>query len=102
MKAKLDNVHAELEGRAKPKISTSTVGINSGTPRRRAAGEGRMMGQVNELWGNLEQVKRRNRASIKAEGWLSDENALSELASVSHQSRSLGIEKGHDTDGLGV
>jgi hypothetical protein len=48
-------------------------------------GKGRVMGQVNELWGVVEEIRKRRRMGMGEtgrEGWL-DEKALGEIASVS-------------------
>jgi nuclear pore complex protein Nup54 len=44
-----------------------------------------MLGQVNELWGMVEEVRRRRRGgrSDGREGWLADEKVLAEVAEVS-------------------
>lgn len=55
-----------------------------GTPKK---GTGvRMMGQVNELWGQVEEIRRykgRRGGGGEREGWLADEKVLGEIAEVS-------------------
>lgn len=44
-----------------------------------------MSGQVNELWGLIEEIRRRRKASGVQSGdtWLADEKALEQVAQVS-------------------
>ena len=44
-----------------------------------------MIGQVNELWGQVEEIRRskKGRNAESGEGWLGDERALAEVADVS-------------------
>lgn len=80
----LEAVKSELEG--KGKAATGRIGANAvGTPRSGSAGKGRMIGQVNELWGQLEEIRRTNKGrSVEGkDGWLRDEAALAEVAEVS-------------------
>ena len=76
--AQLEGVKSELDGKVKAR-----GGVGLGTPRR--GGQGRMMGQVNELWGQVEEMRRRRRApgDVAREGWLGSEKALAEVAEVS-------------------
>ena len=91
MKGQLDNTKAELEGRAANKIikQSGTYNLEAsgyGTPKRKDKGEGRMSGQVNELWGLVEEIRRRRRqtgSNNGSEGWLADERVLEEIAKVS-------------------
>jgi len=83
VKAQLEGVKSDLDGKLKSKGS---VGL--GTPRR--GGKGRMLGQVNELWGQVEEIRRghRTRGGDGREGWLGDEKALAEVAEVGSFSKS--------------
>lgn len=82
--AKLAGVKTELEGRAKKTFSgIGPVGL--GTPRRdHNQSEGRMLGQINEMWGMVEEIRRNRkiRGSDGREGWLGDDKILSEIAEV--------------------
>lgn len=91
MKSQLDNVKAELEGRGGNKIikQPGTYNLEAsgyGTPKRKDKGEGRMSGQVNELWGLVEEIRKRRRqaggGAVGSEGWLADERVLEEIAKV--------------------
>lgn len=45
-----------------------------------------MIGQVNELWGQVEEVRRyrhKRATNGEREGWMGDERALGEVADVS-------------------
>ena len=83
VKGQLEGVRLELEGKGK-KAMQSSIGLGS-TPRK--GGQGRMMGQVNELWGQVEEIRRKHRArgGNTREGWLGDEKVLSEVAEVGFQ-----------------
>ncbi|ODN79652.1 hypothetical protein L202_03592 [Cryptococcus amylolentus CBS 6039] len=74
---KLEGVKRELEGAA---------GSVRGGSVRRGDGElrGRLLGQVNELWGQLEEVRRRRkvRGQEGRETWIGDERLLAEIAEV--------------------
>ena len=86
VKSQLEGVKLELDGKGK-KGMEGGIGLGS-TPRK--GGQGRMMGQVNELWGQVEEIRRRHRArgGNAREGWLGDEKMLSEVAEVGvHQDR---------------
>lgn len=74
-----------MEGKGKVNKGSIGMGIGNGTPRR-GKGEGRMMGQLNELWGQVEEIRRRRkgRGGGGVEGWLADDKALAEVAEVSH------------------
>jgi len=78
VKAQLEGVKSDLDGKGK----SSKGGVGLGTPRR--GGQGRMLGQVNELWGQLEEIRRirRVRGGDSREGWLGDEKALANVAEV--------------------
>ena len=82
MKLQLEGVKLELDGKGKSLVKG---GVGMGTPRR--GGQGRMLGQVNELWGHVEEIRRRKkgRGGDVREGWLGDEKALAEVAEVSCQ-----------------
>lgn len=88
MKATLEHVQGELEGR-KAGGRSMAYGIaplgTPGTPRRRHA-DGRMAASVNELYGAIEEIRRRKRlagAMGGEEGWLADERVLAQVAEVS-------------------
>ncbi|ORX33944.1 nucleoporin complex subunit 54-domain-containing protein [Kockovaella imperatae] len=73
----LEGVKADLEGKGKAK--------GSGALNRRGTGEGRMIGQVNELWGLVEEIRKMRKgvaAGANREGWLADERALAEIAEI--------------------
>ncbi|KAL7420021.1 hypothetical protein Q5752_004985 [Cryptotrichosporon argae] len=88
----LERVQAELEGRRR---AATTPGLGPGHGHGHGYGhgqgngtgaqrKGRMIGQVNELWGLLEEVRRRSRARADA-GWVADENVLTNIAAVLEQ-----------------
>ena len=81
----LEGVKADLDGRGRPKQANGIVSLRnngSGTPRR-GHGEGRLIGQVNELWGQVEEIRRlRKGVQNGREGWMGDERALAEVAEV--------------------
>jgi len=88
MKATLEHVQGELEGR-KAGGRSMAYGIaplgTPGTPRRKHA-DGRMAASVNELYGAIEEIRRRKRlagAMGGEEGWLADERVLAQVAEVS-------------------
>lgn len=84
MKTTLENVKDELDGRVKPGQRSGTVGLNQ--PRHQPASRGRMMGQVNELWGAIEELRRQRRArGAESVSWASDERLLNEIALVLDQ-----------------
>ncbi len=91
MKSQLDNTKAELEGRGSSKVikQSGTYSLEAsgyGTPIHKNKGEGRMSGQVNELWGMVEEIRRRRRqtgSTSGGEGWLADERVLEEITKVS-------------------
>ena len=89
VQAQLDGVNSELEGRGKPIMNGSVgggvVGVNNGATRR-GGGEGRMIGQVNDLWGQVETIRQRRKINAGGrEGWLGDEKALAEVAEVGNR-----------------
>jgi nuclear pore complex protein Nup54 len=76
IKTQLEAVKAGLEGRS------------GGGGRKNGKGEGRMIGQVNEMWGMVEELRRRRKVREGGrEGWLGDEKALAEVAQVSQTLR---------------
>jgi nuclear pore complex protein Nup54 len=84
---RLDSIKSELDGRAPSRapgarLGESSIGTGNGTPRK---GQGRMLGQVNELWGAVEEIRRRRRGGRPEgrEAWLADEKVLAEVAEVS-------------------
>ena len=96
VQGQLEGIKAEMDGKTKSKrMNGGTVGLNGSNgvdgESRLRKGEGRMIGQVNELWGQLEEIRRRRRniAGDKGEGWLGDERALAEIAEVSKQTLAL-------------
>jgi nuclear pore complex protein Nup54 len=79
MKHTLEEVKDALDGRAKP---ARGVGLSTARP----ANKGRMLGQVNELWGLVEEVRRQRRArGHDAQAWAGDEKLLTEIAIVLDQ-----------------
>ncbi|WVQ75991.1 hypothetical protein IAR50_005627 [Cryptococcus sp. DSM 104548] len=74
---KLEGVKRELEG--------ATGSVRGGSVRRGDGDlRGRLLGQVNELWGQLEEVRRRRkvRGQEGREAWVGDERLLAEIAEV--------------------
>ncbi|GMK55958.1 hypothetical protein CspeluHIS016_0210140 [Cutaneotrichosporon spelunceum] len=79
MKHTLEEVKDALDGRTKP-----SRGVGLGT--QRSATKGRMLGQVNELWGMVEEVRRQRRVrGHDAQVWAGDEKLLAEIAIVLDQ-----------------
>ncbi|BEJ15591.1 hypothetical protein CspHIS471_0501960 [Cutaneotrichosporon sp. HIS471] len=79
MKHTLEEVKDALDGRTKP-----SRGVGLGT--QRSATKGRMLGQVNELWGLVEEVRRQRRTrGHDAQVWAGDEKLLTEIAIVLDQ-----------------
>lgn len=81
MAKQLEGVKAELEGHGRNSVK-----------RVEARGEvsrGRLLGQVNELWGQLEEIRRKRkvRGPDGREQWIGDEKMLGEIAEVSLSSR---------------
>lgn len=90
---RLESIKSELDGRAPSRAPGARLGESSmgtgtgmGTPRK---GQGRMLGQVNELWGAVEEIRRRRRGGRTEgrEAWLADEKVLAEVAEVSEDPR---------------
>lgn len=82
MKHTLEEIKDALDGRtrAAPK---SGVGL---AIAHRPASKGRMLGQVNELWGMVEEVRRQRRArGNEVQQWAGDEKLLTEIAIVLEQ-----------------
>ncbi|KAK4685016.1 nuclear pore complex protein Nup54, partial [Tremellales sp. Uapishka_1] len=79
VKQQLEGVKAELDGRGKQVVKAG-FGLNA--RGHGAAGKGRMIGQVNELWGQVEEIRRRRKREGGREGWLNDERALGEVADI--------------------
>ncbi|WWC59515.1 uncharacterized protein I303_102071 [Kwoniella dejecticola CBS 10117] len=121
MQRQLESVKAELEGKGrntvKPSHSSSHgLGLNNGrsTPVNSSGGvganKGRLLGQVNELWGHLEEIRRRRKMSRNGNdsnghsgehNWLADEKALAEVAEIlSTQQMALQKLSGLVHDGL--
>ncbi|KJE03462.1 hypothetical protein I311_02762 [Cryptococcus gattii NT-10] len=76
MAKQLEGVKAELEGHGRNSVK-----------RVEARGEvsrGRLLGQVNELWGQLEEIRRKRkvRGPDGREQWIGDEKVLGEIAEV--------------------
>lgn len=82
MKHTLEVVKDALDGRTRAQ-PTKGVGLASAP---RPPSKGRMLGQINELWGAIEDV-RRNRAHRGNDNqqWASDEKFLAEIAVVLEQ-----------------
>ncbi|EIW71250.1 hypothetical protein M231_07390 [Tremella mesenterica] len=89
IRSTLENVQAELDGRS----TLSSVPGTPGTPRsvglRSEAlggkkGKRRMIGEVNELWGLLDEVRRQRKLRQIGGGaeWTKDEKSLAQLAEV--------------------
>ncbi|WWC67993.1 uncharacterized protein I206_101912 [Kwoniella pini CBS 10737] len=87
MQKQLENVKSELEGKGKNSIkpSSSSHGLN----HHNKTSKGRLLGQVNELWGQLEEIRRKRKNSRQndwlnngEDNWLLDEKALSEVAEI--------------------
>ncbi|RSH92222.1 hypothetical protein EHS25_008637 [Saitozyma podzolica] len=93
---RLESIKSELDGRAPSRapgarLGESSIGTGNGTPRK---GQGRMLGQVNELWGAVEEIRRRRRGGRPEgrEAWLADEKVLAEVAEVLAQQQ-LALQK---------
>lgn len=94
LKARLEGVKAELDGRAASGGSASKAGYSAagakGISGKKAGEHTRMLGHVNELWGAVEELRRRKKrigaggsGSSKDDAWLADERVLAEIAEVS-------------------
>ncbi|WVQ83273.1 hypothetical protein IAT38_005412 [Cryptococcus sp. DSM 104549] len=77
MLKQLEGVKAELEGNGRNAVRRAG-GVGGGD------GRGRLLGQVNELWGQLEEIRRRRkvRGNEGKEAWVTDEKMLGEIAEV--------------------
>ncbi|WWC86868.1 uncharacterized protein L201_001747 [Kwoniella dendrophila CBS 6074] len=101
MQKQLESIKSELEGKGKnaikPSSTSSYIGLGNGgrnnTPvngNSGIIGKGRLLGQVNELWGQLEEIRRRRKLRNNNDyntnnneyNWLSDEKALAEVAEI--------------------
>jgi nuclear pore complex protein Nup54 len=99
-KAKLLAIKDELDGNTKsattPAKSSYGLHESAQTPtRRKNAGEGRLSGQVNELWGSVEDIRRKRKMSSANGGdaWSTDEKALETVAQVSRREQDWGEGK---------
>ncbi|WVW78408.1 hypothetical protein I302_100362 [Kwoniella bestiolae CBS 10118] len=91
MQKQLEGVKSELEGKGKNSIRpSSSISLhNNGRSTQVGVGKGRLLGQVNELWGQLEEIRRKRKIRNMGghdggEGynWLADEKALAEVAEI--------------------
>lgn len=78
----LEGVQAELDGRSKASTGTpNRVGFSTGGGGRK--GKKRMVGEVNELWGLVDEVRRLKKLRQATGGeWSRDEKALADVAEV--------------------
>lgn len=89
-KKTLEGVKAEVDGKkgsAVVQLKGYGAGPGSGTSTPKKGGA-RMMGQVNELWGQVEDIRRhrgKRTGGGERDGWLADERVLGEVAEVSYQ-----------------
>lgn len=82
MKHTLEEVKDALDGRTRAPAK-SGVGLNMS---QRPANKGRMLGQINELWGMVEELRRQRRArGNDMQQWAGDEKLLTEIAIVLEQ-----------------
>lgn len=82
MKHTLEAVKDSLDGRVRNHTSRSGgVGL---AVAPRSQNKGRMLGQINELWGAVEEVRRQRRARGDT-SWAGDERMLAEMAVVLEQ-----------------
>ena len=90
VKQSLESTKGDLDGKGgrSKRLTSGNISAHglsesmSGTPKR--GSEGRLIGQVNELWGRVEEVRRRRKGSGgMAAGWMADEAALREVGKVS-------------------
>lgn len=83
MKHTLETVKDALDGRTRAHTNRSgSVGMVVSAPR--SQNKGRMLGQINELWGGVEEVRRQRRARGDT-SWAGDERMLSEIALILDQ-----------------
>ncbi|WRT64728.1 uncharacterized protein IL334_001662 [Kwoniella shivajii] len=87
MQKQLEGVKAELEGKGRNAVRPShSIGLNgNGRSTPVGVGKGRLLGQVNELWGQLEEIRRRRKIRNNDgsdQSWLNDEKALAEVADI--------------------
>ncbi|OCF58775.1 hypothetical protein L486_03265 [Kwoniella mangroviensis CBS 10435] len=96
MQKQLESIKSELEGKGKNSIRpSSSISLNNnGRSTPVGVSKGRLLGQVNELWGQLEEIRRKRKLrNINGGGgydgngegyhnWLSDEKALAEVAEI--------------------
>jgi hypothetical protein len=82
---KLIGVQNELDGKGRLIKSSHSGPIGVHTPKRRTGGgEGRLLGQVNELWGAIEELRRRRRGvGLNGDGEQFDKYQLDRIAEVS-------------------
>lgn len=81
MKHTLEVVKDTLDGRTR---APQSKGVGLSAPR--PASKGRMLGQINELWGAIEEVRRhRQQNGTDNQQWASDQKFLTELAVVLEQ-----------------
>lgn len=95
MKQTLEEVKDTLDGRQRP-VTKNSVGL---TAAPRAPSKGRMIGQVNELWGQIEEVRRLRRRGDQ--DWTGDEKLLAEIAVVLEQQQ-LALSKLSQLSSKGV
>jgi nuclear pore complex protein Nup54 len=81
MKHTLEGVKDALDGRVRSHTKSGAVGL---AVAPRSQNRGRMLGQINELWGAVEEVRRQRRARGDT-SWAGDERMLAELAGVLEQ-----------------
>jgi nuclear pore complex protein Nup54 len=77
----LESVKDELDGRVRAHTSQRGVGLKV-APRSQS--KGRMLGQINELWGAVEEVRRQRRARGDT-SWAGDDRVLAEILLVLEQ-----------------
>lgn len=79
-RAVLENVKSAMDGK-RGKAASKGYGVNQGATPKTSQ---RMMGQVNELWGAIEELKRKRTYRVgEQDGWVGDEKVLREIAQVS-------------------
>ncbi len=83
MRHTLESVKDTLDGRSRAHTNRSSgVGLTVQAPR--SQNKGRMLGQINELWGGIEEVRRQRRARGDT-SWAGDERMLQEIAVILDQ-----------------